>query len=443
MALAAVASSPEPPFSGTVRAPVPADSAFVGAGSCASMACHGDDARRSIKRSEYTVWVSSDRHSRAESVLLEPRSRSIVRDLGGPLGAAPETNELCLNCHATPGPISRQGACAPRDGVSCESCHGPASRWLAEHTTDSWKRLSADEKAGWGMRPTKDLLTRASACVECHVGSPGRDVNHDLIAAGHPALRFELASYHAQLPKHWRESEDRARVPDLQARLWAVGQVASTQAALRLLRERASAAADRSAARAPWPEFAEYDCFACHHDLAPDRRRTADYGQGGAKARPTWATWYLPLFPFDSPPESRPALPEFDRLRALMSQAVPPAAEVAREAEIAARSLDDLLRSTARQQIAPSTMRAWLGDILSLSEHAPAQWDHDARIYLAMAALYHSLSDVDPGAQTRWQRERLESMRGALRFPGSYNSPRGRDRSVFDPFDPPSRGPSR
>ena len=30
-------------------------------------------------------------------------------------------------------------------------------------------------------------------------------MNHDMIAAGHPALHYEFATYHECQPKHWRE----------------------------------------------------------------------------------------------------------------------------------------------------------------------------------------------------------------------------------------------
>ncbi len=35
------------------------------------------------------------------------------------------------------------------------------------------------------------------------------EVDHDLIAAGHPALRFEFATYFANLPPHWDVARDK------------------------------------------------------------------------------------------------------------------------------------------------------------------------------------------------------------------------------------------
>ena len=128
------------------------------------------------------------------------------------------------------------------------------------------------------MRPTKDLLARGETCAECHVGLGSADVNHDLIAAGHPRLNFEYGSQLAKLPKHWRVDDDKARHPDYEAKVWALGQVLAAKASLDLLESRASRSLPDDSTT-PWPEFAEYSCFSCHHELArpswprPDARR--------------------------------------------------------------------------------------------------------------------------------------------------------------------------
>ena len=38
----------------------------------------------------------------------------------------------------------------------------------------------------------RDLPTRARTCLACHMGSGNTVVDHELIAAGHPVLTFEL-----------------------------------------------------------------------------------------------------------------------------------------------------------------------------------------------------------------------------------------------------------
>src|SRR5207302_5872390 len=113
---------------------------------------------------------------------------------------------------------------------------------------------------------------------------PLRDVNHDLIAAGHPPLRFEFGTYLAHLPKHWQEW---SASPDADARNWAVGQAVVAEMALELLADRACQAAR------PRPEFADYACFSCHRDL-PVGTLSVNRTPPG---RLRFGTWHLALTP--------------------------------------------------------------------------------------------------------------------------------------------------
>src|SRR5205807_1861790 len=88
----------------------------------------------------------------------------------------------------------------------------------------------------------------AETCVGCHVGSPAvpafpgaRDVNHDLIAAGHPRLNFEFAAFLFNLPRHWNE-EKKTPSPGAEGGTWVVGQAITAKAALELLAHRANQA---------------------------------------------------------------------------------------------------------------------------------------------------------------------------------------------------------
>ena len=94
-------------------------------------------------------------------------------------------------------------------------------------------------------------------------------MSHDLIAAGHPPLRFELVNYLNAMPPHWntRAATERHGT-GFTAKLWTVSQLVSAQAAVDVLNYRAKQTEAPSRKQTPWPEFAEYDCFACHHNLA-------------------------------------------------------------------------------------------------------------------------------------------------------------------------------
>ncbi len=139
------------------------------------------------------------------------------------------------------------------DGVSCEACHGPAEGWLGTHITRGYE---AALKVG--MYDTKNLLDRATKCLSCHVGDAAKSVDHAMIAAGHPDLIFELDTFTALLPPHWRQPDK----PWLGAQAWSIGQAVALRAVMQRLALRAKQLAAPS-----WPEFAEFDCFACHHPI--------------------------------------------------------------------------------------------------------------------------------------------------------------------------------
>src|SRR5207253_781367 len=89
---------------------------------------------------------------------------------------------------------------------------------------------------------------------------------------------------------------------------WAVGQMAVAACALELL--------ERRAMKGPWPELAEYDCFACHHPLTQPGRKSPSGRRPGSLA---WGTWPF-VMPSALAEEILPAkgLPELDKLARLM-----------------------------------------------------------------------------------------------------------------------------
>jgi hypothetical protein len=190
----------------------------------------------------------------------------------------------CLACHTNPALASPTATAAEKalrtEGVSCEACHGNASLWKAEHTT--WKSESDREKGQ--QLGFEDLnLNFPAACVKCHIGSmssekhPAMDMNHDMIAAGHPELKFDFLQLMSRMPRHWEDKNRHSiQSPDFveitearRLRRWQwQGERASEYARAYLLVDRAvrSNSGDK---RTPWPEFAEMVCSDCHHALKP------------------------------------------------------------------------------------------------------------------------------------------------------------------------------
>jgi len=227
---------------------------YVGPGSCAATACHGairPVAGARILQTEYTTWIAQDRHARATDALSNPVSTRMAKTLGiGDPAKAPK----CLACHSLEAPPSAQGRNFANEGVSCEACHGPATGWLGYHVT---RDATHEESVKRGMYDTKDVVKRTEKCLTCHLGTPEKFVDHEMIAGGHPDLVFELEAFSAAMPRHWSE----AAGGDVNApvRTFAVGQLTHLRASLDRLSRRVKGPI--------WPEYAELDCFACHHSL--------------------------------------------------------------------------------------------------------------------------------------------------------------------------------
>ena len=245
---------------------------YIGPGSCAATSCHGGVkpvAGSRILQNEYSTWIIQDKHSRAYQALTGDVGERMARILK--LGSKAEEAPKCLACHAlNPPPEQRGRAFEISEGVSCENCHGPASGWLGPHTTRTW----AHEKSlALGMHDTRDVIHRTEKCLECHLGTKNKFVDHEMIAAGHPDLFFELDSFSAVMPRHWkspRESEPGKPVEDaawVGVREWSAGQAVQLRAALERLTWRARN--ERYDKKDVWPEYSELSCFACHHSLGP------------------------------------------------------------------------------------------------------------------------------------------------------------------------------
>src|SRR5882724_7576949 len=193
-------------WSGALLAQTADTPKYTGPGSCASPSCHGGVQVRtttSVQQNEYSTWVIKDKHAHAFAVLTNPIATRMARILG--IDKA-DTAPKCLACHALSVPeADRARTFDSTDGVSCESCHGPASNWLGSHTTKGWTH---ERSVAAGMRDLRDPIHRSENCLACHLGNGDKVVDHEMIAAGHPDLYFELASFTAAMPRHWKERQD-------------------------------------------------------------------------------------------------------------------------------------------------------------------------------------------------------------------------------------------
>jgi hypothetical protein len=393
--LSAWGARPQPPKASGEARSQPGVKA-QGVASCAAAACHGGNGPRSSKGSEYSTWMAADPHSRAYSVLFDERSRRMAKQLWPEKHGQephPEKERLCLSCHVFPDPdlggVPARSRFTVSDGVSCEACHGAAQNWLSTHYTEEWRSKTPAAKAAQGMIDTRNVRVRAAVCARCHVGEGQMDVNHDLIAAGHPRLRFEFAAYHANYPKHWSSAADRDRDPAFEARAWMVGQVVSARAALELLRYRAEN-------RKPWPEFAEYNCAACHHDLTGQERQKRGYGPRRPGDLP-WGSWYYPVLPTLAVGEVAGRVLDIGDLGWLMRARRPDQTKVAARAKGLAKELDAWAKVAQKAVLDRERLRALmktLAGTTSRKDSEPATWDGATQVYLGLAALHQGLGDL-------------------------------------------------
>lgn len=278
-------------------------------------------------------------------------------------------------------------------GIGCESCHGGARRWLAVHYE---RDVSREELTDLGIVDTQNFLVRGRVCAACHVGSTANDMNHDMLAAGHPPLQFELASYEALLKhKHWDDRPRRAENPDYEFQLWAAGRLAAAEAALALLESRATRQEPNATSQTPWPEFAEMNCLACHQEIQPPIARHSE--------RLRWRNWNVSLANSlaHRPPVLEAPLRKLDRL--FTASLMPDASEVAKAAREAKAALaSDVRISEEGMVLSAPGQPLVVGDLLQhLADVKNGDnWEDACQQVAALAAVRRTFLDrgVDPSA---------------------------------------------
>ncbi|MCA8995601.1 MAG: hypothetical protein KDA80_01390 [Planctomycetaceae bacterium] len=411
---------------------------FVGSQSCSSTSCHGSLSGlrdpKQIRFDEYHVWLS-DPHARAYETLFAERSRHIFQNLGllkDGGNVIPEQQDTfastwrkCQACHDTPRSIEHPTTVFLNEGVGCEACHGPASRWLHRHYRSQWKSLSHQEKAEFGLINTADSQFAASRCGECHVGGPGREVGHDLIAAGHPALRFEWTWYRRRMPRHWRQAEADAALKTDPRGDWLTGQIAGLEATLDLMTTRFENA---QSSDSPF-DLADYSCFACHHDLESstwrvDQELRTDRGTGNVLV--PWSPWtaslLVELARRDNSDKAIAFAKSYDQLAALMESGLF-LEDRSDEIATAIRGCKERLHAWSRQIQTNSSGVAtrWLHALGrgQESKDVSISWNLATQLFLALASPYRDAPEDAP--------EELTQLRDLLSFPSKsdaiYESP--------------------
>lgn len=434
------------------------DLTIEGARSCAISNCHGGPrpgvaqpwARRGM---EYILWAENDPHAQSWRTICSDESVDMMRRLNIMQGDEIVDQagfDNCLACHnttkryneprrrseasqlvaghiATPhSPDCNCGRCRPqvpgdvnsflREGVGCAGCHGPSEQWIYTHFQYGWSSQGATDQ---GFVEAGNLYVRARMCATCHVGDKDRDMNHDIIAAGHPALRYELATFHAWQPKHWRdaEAEDKTKY---EAQLWLAGQVAATDASLALLEARTADAHSVS----EWPEFAAYDCASCHHNLGLDNSRrplqdarnaTAIYSQWN-DAGLRWLIQHR-VETGEATEQDQDLVFALDQVKLAMERRPKPNPEEVADASILARqSLSRWFEGAAGMRERHGLRSDRLGRVVASAagkRETFRTWESAAQFYLAAVAARESW----PGSWNGPLRNVADRMQFGLRYP--------------------------
>jgi hypothetical protein len=405
---------------------------YIGPGSCAATSCHGSVkpiAGSRILQDEYSTWIIQDKHSRAYQALTGDVGERMARILK--LGAKAEETLKCLACHAlNPPPEQRGRAFEVSEGVSCESCHGPASGWLGPHSTRSWAH---EKSVALGMDDTRNVIHRAEKCLECHLGTKNKFVDHEMIAAGHPDLFFELDSFSAVMPRHWkspRESEPGKPVEDaawVGVREWSAGQAVQLRAAMERLAWRAKN--ERFDKKDVWPEYSELSCFACHHALGPakDSWRQEHGYIGRRPGDPAWNSSRYAVFRLLAKQIDSANAQELDRqLLAVsdeMSKLNPDRNAVASAASTAAPLAQRIAKRLATMQYDQAVTLRMLQRIPDDAENIALADERAAeQAAMAMDSLYIAYSKDAKPVNAAEVRAAINSLFQQLENPSAYNA---------------------
>ncbi len=393
---------------------------YTGPGGCSSTACHGSLQPRQdtrVAQNEYSIWVVQDKHAKAFSALTTPWSQRIARNLG--MQQRPEAAQECLACHALAvKPEQRARTFDLNDGVSCENCHGPASGWLGEHTARNWTHQQSLQR---GMYDTKDLARRDENCLSCHLGTAEKYVNHEMLAAGHPLLNFELDSYSAVMPRHWKEPLDKD--PWRGVRAWSVGQAVQLREAMNQL--------GRWTKAPNWPEYAELDCYSCHHALTrtDDSWRQREGYVGRKPGTPPWdAAQYAVLrlmLGEINPAALRELDGELKQVSGAMNHLSPDRDKVnaaAQQCATTANSLVEPLKSFAYDQaVTVKLLHRIAADATPLSQQGERTAEQAT---MAIDSLYVAYTGNHDPANQKQVRAAIDALFQQLENPSAYNPTR-------------------
>jgi hypothetical protein len=235
------------------------------------------------------------------------------------------------------------------------------------------------------MSDTKDIRRRAEVCLSCHLGNEDKSVNHELIAAGHPDLLFELDTFSALMPVHWKTDKSDFH----SARNLVIGQAVALRESMKQIARRTKGEASEG-----WPDFADFECSACHHDLVtPSFRQERGYiGRAGV---PPWNESRYVVFRFVVgallPAQQKPLDDLAARLKEQLGNGTAARAQVVETAGSLATLVDQMIPQFEKISIDRQVTSRILRSIAGGSENIARAGIRSAeQATMAVDALYHA-----------------------------------------------------
>ncbi len=155
---------------------------YVGVKKCKS--CH----KKELIGDQYGKW-EEQKHAKAFETLKGDKALEVAKAAG--ISGPPSEAEECLKCHATafglkPEQLVKGKALDLKDGVQCETCHGPGSKYKKKKTM-----ADHDKSVAAGL-----IEPDAELCKQCHNDeSPTWDAEKYTLADGSKAgFDFDQAS---------------------------------------------------------------------------------------------------------------------------------------------------------------------------------------------------------------------------------------------------------
>lgn len=269
---------------------------------------------RICKCNEFDIWESKDKHRLAYLALTGERAKTMAKNLKYDV----TTHKACVACHSIwieDKQVREENKAMIEEGVGCIVCHTDLRNnevdWVDMHASaikkkrQIWRESDrAVKQKKYGMRDLWDPIERTKLCVSCHVGnkSEGKELTHDMYAAGHPPLpSFDMSNF-SDAMRHWeyvarkpaevkslfKFDEDKAKREQID--LVNIGGLVTFRESMILL---GAQAGDNKA----WPELAQFDCYSCHHDLKFEswRLKRVKKGRPGRPGVPEWSTSLVEL----------------------------------------------------------------------------------------------------------------------------------------------------